>query len=283
MKFWDFKAAAEKKGELYLYGEISDTSWWGDEVTPAQFQKDLAALGDIDVLDVYINSPGGDVFAGIAIYNILKRHNATVNVHVDGLAASAASIIAMAGDKIVMPKAATMMIHNASSFGWGNKIKLQKLVDELGRIDGQLADIYTARTKRDKANVVVWMDNERWMSGDEAFADGFADEVEENKAVAACADAEKYFSRYQHPPRSEPNKPAAADKGGTFIPENPRVIFDDGKFKAIEIVPFSPDNGAVIPQPVADKTPDALKAALTDQRKHFNDIKRKLYGGLNNG
>ena len=250
-KFWEFKAAAPKKGELYLYGEISDVSWWGDEVTPAQFQKDLAALGDIDTLDVYVNSPGGDVFAGITIYNILKRHPAAVNVHVDGLAASAASIVAMAGDKIIMPKAATMMIHNAWSGGWGNKTKLQKLVDELKRIDGQLADIYASRTKKDKADIVGWLDAERWMSGDEAFTDGFCDEVEENKQIAACADAEKYFSRYLHPPtQPDPINPAAADEGGFSMPVH----------------------GADNPQPVADKTPDPMAT----QRKHFNDIKRKL-------
>jgi ATP-dependent Clp protease, protease subunit len=252
MKFWEFKAAADKRGELFLYGEISDTSWWGDEVTPAQFQKDLAALGDIDALDVYINSPGGDVFAGITIYNILTRHPATVNVHVDGIAASAASVVAMAGDKIVMPKAATMMIHNAWSGGYGNKTKLRALADELERIDGQLADIYASRTKKEKASVAAWMDAERWMSGEEALADGFADEVEENKQIAACADAEKYFSRYKHPPtraEPEPNKPAAASEGGFFVP----------------------DNGGVS-QPAADKTPDAIAT----QRKHFNDIRKKL-------
>jgi ATP-dependent Clp protease protease subunit len=248
-KFWSFKAAAEKKGELYLYGEISDTSWWGDEVTPAQFQKDLAALGDIETLDVFINSPGGDVFAGITIYNILKRHNATVNMHVDGIAASAASVIVMAGDKRVAPKSATVMIHNAWSRGSGDKKKMRALADELERIDGQLADIYAARTGKDIKDVRAWMDSERWMSGDEAFADGFLDEVESNKQIAACADAEQYFARYQHPPtRAEPNKPEAADEGGIFMP----------------------DNGAANPQPVADIP------TLADQRKHFYTIKKKL-------
>lgn len=96
-KFWEFKALGNA-GELFLYGEISDTSWWGDEITPAQFQKELAALGDISTLDVYINSPGGDIFAGFSLYNILNRHPAAKNVHIDGLAASAASVVAMAGE-----------------------------------------------------------------------------------------------------------------------------------------------------------------------------------------
>lgn len=250
-KFWEFKAAAEKKGELYLYGEISDVSWWGDEVTPAQFQKDLAALGDIDALDVYINSPGGDFFAGMAIYNMLKRHEAKVTVHVDGIAASAASLIAMSGDKIVMPKNATMMIHNSWALTAADKTKMRKLADELERIDGQQAGIYSSRTGKKEAEILAWMDSERWMSGEEAVKDGFADELEPNKKIAACADAEKYFARYLHPPtQPEPTNPEAADKGGFFTPVH----------------------GADNPQPVADKTSDPMAT----QRKHFNDIKRKL-------
>jgi ATP-dependent Clp protease, protease subunit len=250
-KFWDFKGLAEKKGELYLYGPISDSSWYKDDVTPAHFQKDLANLGDLDVLDVYINSPGGDAFAGIAIYSILKRHPAAVNVHVDGIAASAASIVAMAGDKIVVPKAATLMIHNAWGIVMGNKKDLRGLADELERLDGQLADIYAGRTGNDLEQVAAWMEAERWMSGEEAFADGFADEVEENKQIAACADVDKFFAQYKHPPRAEPEQapePQAAEQGGFSMP----------------------DNGAEM-QPVADKSPD-----LTDQRKHFNATKRKL-------
>src|SRR5690554_4888276 len=103
-KFWRFKNATgdDGVGELYLYGEISDTTWWGDEVTPKQFITDLKSLGDIRTLNVYINSYGGDVFAGHAIHSQLKRHKATINVYIDGVAASAASIIAMAGDTIFM-------------------------------------------------------------------------------------------------------------------------------------------------------------------------------------
>lgn len=198
--FWEFKGLADKKGELYLYGEISDTSWFGDEVTPAQFQKDLGKLGDIESLDVYVNSPGGDVFAGITIYNVLKRHAARKTVHIDGLAASSASIVAMAGDKIIMPKAATLMIHNAWAIGMGNKARMRALADELERLDGQLAGIYADRTGKDPAVVAAWMESERWMSGDEALADGFCDEVEENKQIAACADIEKYLARYKNAP-----------------------------------------------------------------------------------
>lgn len=272
-KFWTFKGLADKKGELFLYGEISDSSWFGDEVTPAQFQKDLVGLGQIDALDVFINSPGGDVFAGISIYHILKRHEASITVHVDGIAASAASIVAMAGDRIVMPKAATLMIHNAWSFGAGNKTKMRAMADELERLDGQLADIYASRTGKDAATVSVWMDQERWMSGDEALKDGFCDEVEENAQIAACADADKFFARYKNPPKARA-EPEMVQPGHTHT--LPQYTHMTG------ITPAAPpaDNGAVTPQPVADKSPETAPAgapdALAEQRNRFRALRLKL-------
>ena len=103
-KFWNFIKNEAGDGELTLYGEISDVTWWGDEITPQQFKKDLDDLGDISNLNIYINSPGGDVFAGQTIYSILKRSQAHITVYIDGLAASIASIVAMAGDEVIMPK-----------------------------------------------------------------------------------------------------------------------------------------------------------------------------------
>ena len=102
-KFWNFKAIDNTTGELTLYGEISNETWYGDEVTPKEFKAGLESLGDIETLNIYINSPGGDVFAGQTIYSILKRHNAHKNIYVDGLAASIASVIAMAGSTILVP------------------------------------------------------------------------------------------------------------------------------------------------------------------------------------
>ena len=263
--FWEFKALANKKGELFLYGPISSDSWYEDDVSPAQFAKDLAALGQIEQLDVYVNSPGGDVFAGFTIYNILKRHNAAVTVHVDGIAASAASIVAMAGDKIVIPRNGTLMIHNAWSIGMGGKASMRKLADELERLDGQMAGIYAARTGKDINVISAWMEEERWMSGDEALADGFADEVEDNKQIAACADADKFFAHYLHPPRAEPDRAKTAETGGILLPA------DDGTKPYIP-AKAAADNGEASPQPVAEIILDAL----AEQRKHFTATKRKL-------
>lgn len=255
-KFWEFKAATEKTaGNLYLYGEISDVSWFEDDVTPAKFQSDLQALGDIKNLNVYINSPGGDVFAGIAIYSMLKRHKAYKTVYIDGIAASAASVLAMSGDKIIMLKGTMQMIHKAWASVVGNRDDHQSIVDVLDRIDEQLADIYSERTGKSKEDIKKWMSDERWMTGEEALADGFADAVEEGKQIAACADAEKYFARYKNPPNLKPAE------------QSNQEAANEGDF----LLPKITDNGGES-QPAADKTPDTLAA----QRKRFSDLKRKL-------
>ena len=215
-KFWEFKALGNA-GELFLYGEISDTPWWGDEITPAQFQKELAALGDISTLDVHINSPGGDIFAGFSLYNILNRHTATKTVHIDGLAASAASVVVMAGDVIKMPANATLMIHNAWTYAGGGAEELRKTADELDRINDQMADIYAARTGKEKDEISALMTAETWMSGTEALNMGFVNELIENKKVAACADTEKWFALYKHAPK-EPLENREPDNGGTIQP-----------------------------------------------------------------
>lgn len=198
-KFWDFSMQASGAGALTLYGEISDTSWFGDEVTPAAFLKDLEALGEIGALDVYINSPGGDVFAGYAIYHMLRRHPARVTVHVDGLAASAASVVAMAGDRIVMPVASMMMVHRAWTLACGDAARLLDIAAELERVDAQLAQLYADRTGKAIEDIEALMAAETWMTGAEALEMGFCDEVEPNKRIAALCGPEA-LARYKHPP-----------------------------------------------------------------------------------
>lgn len=200
-KFWNFKALDENTAELTLYGEISDISWWGDEVTPKQFKEDLDALGDIDTLNVYINSPGGDVFAGQAIYSILKRHKATINVYVDGLAASIASLIAMAGDKVIMPANAMMMVHNPWTFAYGNANDFRKLADDMDKIRDSMVVAYESRSALTTDEIIELLDAETWLSAEDCLEYGFCDEIEETKEIAACVDT-KYFSMYKNIPES---------------------------------------------------------------------------------
>lgn len=198
-KFWNFKALDDKTGELTLYGEISDVTWWGDEVTPKQFKEDLDALGDIETLNVYINSPGGDVFAGQTIYSMLKRHKAQVNVYVDGVAASIASLIAMAGDKIIMPANAMMMIHSPWTIAMGNAQDFRKLADDMDKIRDSMVTAYQDKSGLEAEEITKIMDAETWLSAKDCLEYGFADEIEETKQVAACLDKE-VLGRYKNTP-----------------------------------------------------------------------------------
>jgi ATP-dependent Clp protease protease subunit len=193
-KFWNLKATANNTAELVLYGPISEASWWGDEITPKQFADDLNNLGDVQVITVRINSGGGDVFAGLAIHSMLKRHAAKVTVYVDGLAASIASIIAMAGDKIVMPKGSMMMIHNpwTSVMGADSK-ELRNMADVLDKIRDTLLDVYMDRTSMDKEEILAMVDKETWLSANDAVKKGFADEIEENFAISASIRGNEAF------------------------------------------------------------------------------------------
>lgn len=185
-KFWLFKAKTEDKpAELTLYGDISSTTWWGDEITPNTFKAELDALGKIDKLSIFINSGGGDVFAGQTIYSMLKRHKAEKTVFIDGLAASIASVIAMAGDKIVMPKNSMMMIHRAWTIGIGNANDMRKLADDLDKVDSSIVSVYTDKTGKTNEEIIGLMDAETWMSAQEAVDNGFADELEEEVLLAA--------------------------------------------------------------------------------------------------
>ena len=179
------KALADGIGEIYIYGEISSYDYWEEDITPTNFKEDLDALGEIDTLNIYINSPGGSVFAGQAIYNIIKRHSAKIIVYVDGLTASIASIIAMAGDKIVIPSNAMLMIHNPWNIAIGNSADFRKMADDLDKIGESLVAVYVEKTGLSEDEIRAMMDAETWLTGKEALEKGFADEVEEEKLIAA--------------------------------------------------------------------------------------------------
>lgn len=214
-KFWKFQAKEDGVGELFLYGEISSYSWWGDEVTPKQFKADLDALGDVTQINVYINSEGGDVFAGQAIYSMLKRHSATINVYVDGLAASIASVIAMAGDTVYMPKNAMMMVHNPWTIAMGTAEDFRQLADDMDKIRESIITVYNDKSGMEENKIIELMDAETWMTAEEAVEYGFADEIEEDKQIAALIkngelfingqkiDLSKYRNTPQFPKTSE--------------------------------------------------------------------------------
>lgn len=214
MKFWNFQNKGDD-GELMLYGDISSSTWFGDEVTPKDFKKDLDSLGNVKNLNIYINSGGGDVFAGQAIHSMLKRHEAHKTVYIDGLAASIASVIAMAGDKIIMPKNAMMMIHNAWTIAAGNAGDFRKMADDMDKIDESIQQVYVAKTGMDQSEIAEMMNKETWLTADDAIKKGFADEIEQEKKLAASVEGaflmlngqQFDLSRYQNKPEIEDYKP----------------------------------------------------------------------------
>ncbi|MCK7513853.1 MAG: ATP-dependent Clp protease proteolytic subunit [Desulfobacterales bacterium] len=176
-----------QKGEIEIYEQIGD-GFWSEGIGAKSFSRDLKALGDIDQLDVRINSPGGSVFEGTAIYNILKAHKAQKTVYVDGIAASIASVIAMAGDTVVMPENAIMMIHNPFGLVQGNAEDMRKMADALDKVKTAIISAYAAKSGMSDQDISDLMDDETWMTAQEAKDRGFADTVAEPVRIAASFD-----------------------------------------------------------------------------------------------
>lgn len=179
-KFWQVKNEVNGNSEILLYGPIAgESSWWGDEVTPKDFAADLESLGGRDVT-VRINSGGGDVFAAHAIHNQLVAYKGRVTVVIDGLAASAATIIAVAGDRIIMPSNALFMIHNPAiglSDYYGAD-ELLKAAEALNTIKGSIVAAYRKRCKASAEELAAMMDAETWMGAAECLEKGFVDEIQ---------------------------------------------------------------------------------------------------------
>lgn len=179
-KFWQVKNEVNGNSEILLYGPIAgESSWWGDEVTPRSFAEDLESLGGKDVT-VRINSGGGDVFAAHAIHNQLVAYKGRVTVVIDGLAASAATIIAVAGDRIIMPSNALFMIHNPAiglSDYYGAD-ELLKAAEALNTIKGSIVSAYRKRCKASAEELAAMMDAETWMGAAECLEKGFVDEIQ---------------------------------------------------------------------------------------------------------
>lgn len=202
--------AKGKRGEIYLYGLIGSAGWFGDgtEVSATRFQKDLEALGDVTEIDLHINSEGGDVMDGTTIYTLLHQHKARVTAHVDGLAASAASYIAMAADQIRITESGFMMVHQAWGFARGPSDEMRRRARLLDQIDVAMAGVYSTRTGIEVAEIQDLMRAETWMGGADAVARGFADELVPSKdSVQASV---RFMTFANLPAALRPNRSAAA-------------------------------------------------------------------------
>ena len=162
----------DRSAEVFIYGDIG--GYWEEAVNAESFAKEISEL-DADDINVRIKSYGGVVFDGIAIYNALVRHKAKITIHVDGIAASIASVIAMAGDEIVMSEGSYIMIHKPWSYVSGNAEDMRKEGEILDKLEAGILDIYEARTGKDRKQLESWISDETWFSAQEAVDSGFAD------------------------------------------------------------------------------------------------------------
>ena len=200
-KFWKWKNQTEENAPnpertLFLNGTIAEQSWFDDDVTPQLFKDELmSGSGDITV---WINSPGGDCVAAAQIYNMLMEYPGSVTVKIDGIAASAASVIAMAGTRVCVSPVSMLMIHNPMTFAFGNTAEMQKAIDMLGEVKESIINAYEIKTGMSRAKLSRLMDAETWMNANKAVELGFADEIlqrepsSENEMTEAAATA---FSR----------------------------------------------------------------------------------------
>ena len=192
MKKWKIKALNEGKAEIFIYSDIG-YELWEDKSTAQLFAEELKSLGENTSIDLHINSNGGDVFDGQAIHTLIKNHKGFVKAYIDGLAASIATVIAMGADKIVMPKNAMMMIHNAWTGLYGNANDLRKMADDLDHINDTIVNTYLAKVKdkTDETTIRELMNKESWLNAEECFNLGLCDEVSEPVKMAACLTKEQ--------------------------------------------------------------------------------------------
>ena len=179
-KFWNWKKAKNQETGaeeriLELSGTIAEDSWFDDDVTPQLFKDELnSGTGDITV---WINSPGGDCVAAAQIYNMLSNYKGKVTVKIDGIAASAASVIAMAGDTVLVSPVSMLMIHNPATMAWGDHAEMQKAMDMLSEVKESIINAYVLKTGLSRPKLSHLMDAETWMDANKAVELGFADDI----------------------------------------------------------------------------------------------------------
>lgn len=195
-KFWNWIKDSDETRTLRLEGPIDEESFWGDEITPQMFRDELNA-GEGDVT-VWINSPGGNVFAAAEIYTMLKDYKGSITVKIDAIAASAASVVAMAGDVVQMSPVAMLMIHDPSTVAMGNTKDMEKAIEVLNEVKESIINAYASKSGLSHARIANLMSNETWMNAKKAVELGFADEI--------------LFSKKEDEPDSDPANPDKPEK-----------------------------------------------------------------------
>lgn len=261
-KFWNWvknEGELESTRTLFLNGEISDETWYGDEVTPQLFKDELNAdSGDITV---WINSPGGDVFAAAQIYNMLRDYKEHVTVKIDGLAASAASVIAVAGDTVLVSPVAMMMIHNPATIAMGNTKDMEAAIAMLNEVKESILNAYVDKTGLSRNKLSKMMDDETWFNAKKAVELGFADKV-------LFAAEEKKKPEEEQDPDEKEGKKSEEDGEGDEDEKKKRFPFQNAYAYSRKSVADSFLNK------VSDKAPEKATVPVDQLRKRLDLLKR---------
>ena len=262
-KFWNWvknEGELEATRTLFLNGEISDETWYGDEVTPQLFKDELNAdSGDITV---WINSPGGDVFAAAQIYNMLRDYKGHVTVKIDGLAASAASVIAVAGDTVLVSPVAMMMIHNPATLAMGNTKDMEAAIAMLNEVKDSILNAYVDKTGLSRNKLSKMMDDETWFNAKKAVELGFADKV----LFAAEEKPKKKPEEDEDPDEKEEGKEPGEDGEGDEDEKKKKFPFQNAYAYSRKSVADSFLNK------VTDKAPETVP--VDQLRKRLDLLKR---------
>jgi ATP-dependent Clp protease protease subunit len=262
-KFWNWvknEGELEATRTLFLNGEISDETWYGDEVTPQLFKDELNAdSGDITV---WINSPGADVFAAAQIYNMLRDYKGHVTVKIDGLAASAASVIAVAGDTVLVSPVAMMMIHNPATLAMGNTKDMEAAIAMLNEVKESILNAYVDKTGLSRNKLSKMMDDETWFNAKKAVELGFADKV----LFAAEEKPKKKPEEDEDPDEKEEGKEPGEDGEGDEDEKKKKFPFQNAYAYSRKSVADSFLNK------VTDKAPETVP--VDQLRKRLDLLKR---------
>ncbi|WP_413734341.1 ClpP-like prohead protease/major capsid protein fusion protein [Sodalis sp. RH21] len=223
------QATDDQSAHIFIYDEIG---YWG--IGARQFISDLEALGPVSQIHLHINSPGGDVFEGIAIFNALKHHGAAIMVHIEGIAASMASYIAMVGDPVIMPENTMMMIHKPWGVAGGDANDMRDYADLLDKVENNLIPAYAHKTGKSPEEIATMLSDETWMSGAECVELGFADQVAPSMQAMACIHS-KRIEEFEKMPQSMRNlikPPKATDKPAGRSPTTPENTLDETTIRA---------------------------------------------------
>lgn len=273
--------------EILLYDEIGEDPWFGTGVSAKAFAEDLSAVDTAEV-HVRLNSPGGNVFEGIAMMNALRRHSAKVTVFVDGLAASAASIVAMGADEVVMSRQSELMIHDAWGVAIGNAAEVRSLADDLDRASDNLASAYSDKAGGTVADWRTAMQAETWYSDKEAVAAGLADRVEPSKTASDKAKARFNLSVFAYAGRADAPAPYLPAKPPDSVTDKEGPAMPDTLAKVRERLGISADadeaaimaalDAVAVDNDTDETDTDADEAAETEQTEDADEVAGSLPG-----